>query len=148
MRASTSAWDMVLAEGFTTKTWADALDVATKYKFAGVRSFVIQTLNKKAGIGYLVRIEMAKRCLVGKWIQPAYIGLCVREKGISVIEGRKLGIDVFAALSAIREQVRDRRSQSVDSDGAIHLGAPSRLYARELVEKHDALRVPKELLID
>ncbi|KAG8944111.1 hypothetical protein FRC04_002149 [Tulasnella sp. 424] len=84
--------------------WAAALHIATMYSFRDIRNFIIKHIDDRKFYDPVRLIEMANRSNVPKWIEPAYLALCMKPEMITTEEAQRLGIPTFTALCRIREQ--------------------------------------------
>ncbi|KAG8921497.1 hypothetical protein FRC01_000222 [Tulasnella sp. 417] len=87
----------------STLQWAEALQLATVWRFETLRKFIIDHLDSV--LHYPVsRIFVADCCGVKDWLHPAYAKLCAQDTPLTVKQGRLLGLERFAALCRIREE--------------------------------------------
>lgn len=79
-------------------------------------------------------LDLAFRCKVGKWVQPAYRRLCERPESLSLQEAAKLGLARFVAISRIRDEMSRMQVEmlvdSVNEDNARFLEEPISLLGR------------------
>ncbi|KAG9012544.1 hypothetical protein FRB90_006647 [Tulasnella sp. 427] len=94
--------------------WSEALYLATAWGFKAIRSYAIQALDSMT-LDPLESITIAERCGVAKWLQPAYLKLCLREGPLTAEEGERLGIRRYAALVRVREM--ELREQLKTAEG-------------------------------
>ena len=57
------------------------------------------------------RLDLAMKCQVSKWLEPAYVELCTREELLTLEDAERLGIRRFCALS----QIREKRGRAIKS---------------------------------
>jgi hypothetical protein len=84
-----------------------AIDRAKKFAFQALEHAVMPSVDK---------IELAIRCCVPTWLEPAYVDLCTREDPLTLEEASRLQLDKYFALTQIRERLsRDRRFDVVSA---------------------------------
>lgn len=89
------------------------------YSFRDIRNYIIKYIDDQKFYSPVRLIEMANRSRVPKWIQPAYLSLCMKPEMITVDEAIRLGPPVYTALCRIREEVLKKGLSGVMSRGRI-----------------------------
>ncbi|KAG9030588.1 hypothetical protein FRB95_003787 [Tulasnella sp. JGI-2019a] len=86
--------------------WSAVLRLATTWEFAALREHAIDVFDSRFNSqDPFDRIELARRCDVAKWFQPAYRQLCERSESLSLDEAERLGIPQFVVICRIREEL-------------------------------------------
>ncbi|KAG9022898.1 hypothetical protein FRB95_013998 [Tulasnella sp. JGI-2019a] len=97
-------------ESLDIDQWSAVLHLATIWEFPALREHAIEVFdNRFHNQDALDRIELARRCDVAKWFQPAYRQLCERPESLSLDEAWRLGISQFVAISRIRDELSQLR---------------------------------------
>ncbi|KAG8907692.1 hypothetical protein FRC01_007603, partial [Tulasnella sp. 417] len=63
--------------------WVAALHIATMYSFRDIRNYIIKYIDDQKFYSPVRLIEMANKANVPKWIQPAYLALCMKPEMIT-----------------------------------------------------------------
>ncbi|KAG9012541.1 hypothetical protein FRB90_006644, partial [Tulasnella sp. 427] len=103
----------------TEDGWAAALHIATMYSFRDIRNYIIKYIDDKKFYNPVRLIEMASKSNVPKWIQPAYLSLCMKPEVITPEEAARLGFPIYTALCRIREQVLKKGLSGVMQKGRV-----------------------------
>jgi len=94
--------------------WEAVLALATKWDIAAVRDHAITVFDKRfQDQDPLLRLDLALKCKVPKWFQPAYRQLCERTTSLTVEEAERLGIRRYAAIIRIREELQRQRFEAL-----------------------------------
>lgn len=78
--------------------------LANLFKFSELRAHLLPLAEKN--LDDVDKITFAREFNVKKWLAPAHIRLCQREKPLTTEEARKLGVDSVLILWRMREQYR------------------------------------------
>ncbi|KAG8895011.1 hypothetical protein FRC00_008148, partial [Tulasnella sp. 408] len=71
--------------------WTAALHLATTWSFDDIREKIIAQVDEMISAeAPLDRIDASLKCRVEKWLHPAYVILCKRERGLSDAEAESL----------------------------------------------------------
>ncbi|KAG8921088.1 hypothetical protein FRC00_009154 [Tulasnella sp. 408] len=111
--------------------WAKALHIATMYSFRDIRNYIIKYIDDQKFYSPVRLIEMANRSRVPKWIQPAYLSLCMKPEMITVDEAIRLGAPVYTALCRIREEVLKKGLSGSSETSSSQWAGPSPWTARQ-----------------
>lgn len=124
---------------------AAALHLATMWTFDSARVFILRHIEKHfATQDPLDYIDVAMKCRVGNWLQPAFQRLCERQGSLTAEEGARLGFTRFAAICRIREgkgKGNCGRCDPCKTSGPNNCVRPRKGWT-ELIQDEEALQVP------
>jgi hypothetical protein len=102
-----NSFDSTYDYSLVTETqWKFILDRATKWKFSIVREAAIRSL-RDSPLEPLERIRLWKEYSISNyWVQPAFLTICMRQKPLSLKEGRIVGLDGAILIAEAREKLR------------------------------------------
>jgi len=90
--------------------WSAVLHLSTMWAFDKVRDLAIDQIDGLTQPA-MDRLDLAMKCQVSKWLEPAYVELCTREELLTLEDAERLGIRRFCALS----QIREKRGRAIKS---------------------------------
>ncbi|KAG8870315.1 hypothetical protein FRB97_009870, partial [Tulasnella sp. 331] len=95
------------------KQWSAVLHLATMWGFAHVRDYAINMFDTRfKDQDVFDRIDLARKCSVAKWLQPAYCRLCERPDSLSLVEAGRVGIPEFVVICRIRDEMNKSRNDA------------------------------------
>ncbi|KAG8942095.1 hypothetical protein FRC03_003652 [Tulasnella sp. 419] len=88
----------------TAEQWKAILRMTSLWDFAELRKVTVEKIGSM-NFPPMESIILAREYQVQEWLKPAYVALCTRETPLTAEEGALLGVDFFAGLTEIREQL-------------------------------------------
>ncbi|KAL5494658.1 hypothetical protein ACEPAI_119 [Sanghuangporus weigelae] len=95
--------------------WIGILSFAHKWKFKGIRMFVISKLEE-FDFDEVSKVVLAHRYEISEWYMPAYIALAKRHEALSIHEAERLGFRFSVKMAQIRERRFNRSLKHLDAD--------------------------------
>ncbi|TFY63666.1 hypothetical protein EVJ58_g3117 [Rhodofomes roseus] len=124
------------------KAWASVFDLAMKWQFDDVRDLAVRHLQdiRTDAPTLAGQIALASRHRLEGWYWEACLKICERAPPLSEDEGAQLGLAETVRLSAIRQTIRSRASQSLTSGSRAHM-----LHGEVSISPEDHGYIKKEL---
>jgi hypothetical protein len=96
----------------TIEDWTIILELAHRWNFPEVKALAVRELEKME-MSDVDRVALYHKYDIDKAVLvPRYASLCSRDQTITVIEGRKLGMETAMTLARARECARCKSPQS------------------------------------
>ncbi|OCB87075.1 hypothetical protein A7U60_g5810 [Sanghuangporus baumii] len=95
--------------------WIAVLSLAHKWKFKGIRIFVIHKLED-FDFDEVSKVVLAHRYEISEWYMPAYIALAKRHEALSIHEAERLGFRFAVKMAQVRERRLNRSLKHLDTD--------------------------------
>ncbi|KAG9095651.1 hypothetical protein FS749_010039, partial [Ceratobasidium sp. UAMH 11750] len=94
------------AKSLTLETYRLALPLSIKWSFEELRKTIFSELEN--GLDLLDRYSLARELHISEWEKSCLVALVTRPMGLTLDEGRRLGVDAVIFISGLREDARTR----------------------------------------
>lgn len=88
----------------TAEEWTSVLHLASRWEFVSLHRMATKHL---AGLlDDVDKVHLGQRFDIPEWILPAFVGICMREKPLSLEEGKKLSMEDVIKIGIVRYEIR------------------------------------------